>query len=370
MDREWSPKTSAVRSGKTSRILSPRYGLVVLGLLLVTASFQVSALHAKDMSNLYDRGTLRTWRQRYSKTIPLAFFHDLFPFLYAAEKQAAAGVRLYFPLVGEVDGDPLEFYSVASPPVITVPVLSVKFFDDIAVGYAWLEENGYSTHTVIDYIGLLKYSDPSRFSAGHPPPPWEALQIPSDVLKDKTVDELSQKILKSGLSWILLHELGHVRYGHAGYDQVASVAQAVREEEQADEFATEIMRRVGVAPIGVAHFMAVATYWWPNRGDYDTQRRWEDYLRRAMHPLTGDRLEKLGKSILSGRFDFIRKEPNAQKALLAVNKSAYHIIALARFLRDDKLQYAFRRRVKRIRLSELKPTRSIPPDAFRPEDLL
>lgn len=74
--------------------------------------------------------------------------------------------------------------------------------------------------------------------------------------------------------FILLHELGHIYYGHGG--------STIPQEVQADQFAIDVMRRSPVPPLGMLiYFMAEASM-----ADYPATAR--------THPLSGARLQALG----------------------------------------------------------------------------
>src|SRR3546814_15677356 len=82
--------------------------------------------------------------------------------------------------------------------------MSLKFFDDLAVAFAWLNRNGYSPETVLEYVGMLKYGREGDF--GRWPQPLRSLRIPDDALTDPAVDSLAQNIFTSGVIFVLLHE--------------------------------------------------------------------------------------------------------------------------------------------------------------------
>ena len=326
---------------------------------LIVALFLPQFLAAKDLSGLYDQGKLKYWQGRYSENLLWNYRNVILPVLIPQDRNALRGLKIRFPLVGEIGGDPLEYYSGfdRGKPVVVIPVLSVKFFDDLAIAIAWMDTNGYSMGTVTDWVTMLKYLPPRRFPGGRYLPPLKTLQIPSNATENSKVDELSQKILKSAIIWIMGHELGHVLYRHPGYKQGASPEQVQANEAQADRFATEMMRRVGVAPVGLAYFFTIAIHWLPNRSDFSTQRAWRDFISKANHPLSTERLRQLAIRIKSNAQDFARKEPNYTSALRAINSAANDIGKLSQFLANEELQGTIKR--KAILTSQL-------PDPFKP----
>ncbi|MFC1863100.1 hypothetical protein ACFL1Z_04050 [Thermodesulfobacteriota bacterium] len=314
-----------------------------LNLIFVLLLFPVIA-GAKDLSTLYSQDTLSYWQTRYPKNIQHNFLNVIMPILNSNEKNILSSTKLVFPLIGEHGGDPLEFYSYfdQSGPKVAMPILSIKFFDDLAIAYAWLWVNRYSIETVSDYVATLKYNDHNKFHLSKYPQPLDALNIPRNALENSDVDDLSQKILKSAMIWILNHELGHIYHRHPGYGPDVSAEQAQKNEEQADRFATELMRRIGVAPIGMANFFTVASHWWSNRGDFTSDQAWRYYLENKTHPLTAGRLKMLAQDIQESAKVFVRKEPNYPSALQGVLNASGDISKIAKLLEDTKLQRSIR----------------------------
>ena len=308
--------------------------LVISLVCLLTAG-----VNAQNVSDMYSDDTLRYWQPRYAENFRWNFENAVLPKLDAAERRSLAGVQFRFPLKAGREAGLLAFYSQphADPPIVSMPVLSIKFFDDLCVATAWLEENGYQFGTVTDYVAMLKYLEPDSFPGGKYLPPLEALQIPADAFDNARVDSLSQKLMKSGLLWVFIHELAHVRYEHQSYDNT-SAAQAQQQEIEADRFATEIMRRISVAPIGIAHFFTVATALWPNRADFTSDAAWQIYLEKTTHPLTTERMRTLAADLRAKQRSFVRADPNPQAALAALGVAISSIEGLAPILADKDMQ--------------------------------
>ncbi|MGA2614193.1 MAG: hypothetical protein ABSG38_12190 [Spirochaetia bacterium] len=299
---------------------------------------------SQDLSTLYPDSTLRYWQARYAPNIMYNLEEVVLPELTADESSVLGPVRVDFPLVGSY-GDPLNFYSDVLGRVIFMPILSIKFVDDLSVAEAWLEAKGVGYGRIADYIAMLKYKKPSEFPGGRYLPPLQAMNIPNDALNDAAVNDTSQKILKSAIVWIMAHELGHLYHRHPSYNAV-SAAVARDNETEADNFATEMMRRIGVVPVGAGIYMLAAVNWCGNRGDFSTEGEYEDYLRRANHPITSERLNNLAQLIELSADDFARKEPNRSSALVATHKVAEQFRELSKILSDSSFQAFFRARVE------------------------
>jgi len=338
------------------------YLLCVLLLIPIQAA-------GKDLSNLYESNTLEYWQGRYPKNIQYNFENVIRANLEPKERTALKTAQLAFPLVG-INKDPLAFYSFPAghPPLVAVPILSVKFFDDLVIAYSWLTESGYSAETVIDYVSMLKYGKADWFPDGRYPQPMRALRVPTNALDNPKVDKISQNALKSAIIWILAHELGHIYYQHPDYGRVPA-EQAQKNEEESDRFATEMMRRIGVAPIGMGIFLTAAVHWWKNRGDVDSEEAWRYYLETAPHPLTAHRLRSLSDLIQRNAGDFARKEENYNTALKAIRRAAEDIGGIARILEDEKLQMCIKVKANCLRLQP-EPLSPRPPNfSFHPNFL-
>ena len=316
-----------------------------LAVAFVSAWLMVSQpAGAIDMSGLYSTSTLNHWGNRYAENIRWNMRNSVWRELDQAERNQLGNLRLHFPLMSP-RGDPFDYYTLVSShgAVINMPVLSIKFFDDLAIAYAWLGAQGFDLQIPLDYVAMLKYLHPGDFPGGSYQAPLRAMRIPADALDNSSVDKLAQNTLKSAVTWILLHELGHAyhRHGEPGNALTAQI-----QEREADDFATEIMRRIGVAPAGMGFFFTATVLWWPNRSDCETRDDWHRSMLRASHPVTTDRLRRLANRIRQFRHDFVRKEPDPARALVAVDLAAGTLDQMSRFLADDDLQYTIRRKAQ------------------------
>jgi hypothetical protein len=334
------------------------------GLALLLALLLAPPALAKDMASLYDDATLAYWQPRFEEGIRWNVDNVIWPRLSAQERQQLAGVSLCFPLRGP-RGDPLEFYArlgaaddacaAERPPVVVLPIQSIKFFDDLSVAYAWLWRQGYGPDTALEYASMLKYGEPSRFG-GRYPAPLPALQIPDDGLDDPAVADQAQKLLKSAMVFLVLHELGHVLFGHPGYDAV-SAAQAQANEQDADQFALSVMRRIGVAPFGMVFWFQTAAYLAPNRGDFASDDAHAEWLRQSTHPVTEDRLRAIAAELRQSPEDFALEVADQESGRRAILSTADEIELVADVMADLGTQELIARRGRLTEPSALAPRR-------------
>ena len=326
-------------------------GILAMALTLVLAA---SAL-AKDMGSLYDDETLQYWQTGYQRGVLRNYTEIILPRLTNEERQALAGVQFAFPLRGD-DNDPFAFYATHPPPTVNLPVLSLKFFDDFSVALAWLSRNGYGLDTAYDYVGMLKYADASEFG-GRYPPPLEALQIPEGALKDKSVESLAGKIFDSAIGFVILHELGHIRFRHPGNGPEVPSDVSRANEQAADNFALEILRRTESQPTGMAFLFLAFAYGTPNRGDFASAADYESSLQSATHPLTQARMQALSNELRDAADDFARNEPDPAAGRKAILYIADQLSLVTQILADPDLQRLIDRIGRTTTLAMLAPRR-------------
>jgi hypothetical protein len=233
-------------------------------------------------SEIYDTATLQGAQARYERTTRKIMVEVIVPALLSQERRDLGRLpRVEFPLRADapLTDHPLAFYAANEDPRIVMPIASLKFLDDLCTAYAWLQLNNYSIETVTDYTALLRYKD---FRGRRPPLPLIALQVPRNALDDRRVDELALGHFVTARAFILAHELGHMLFRHSPL----TYAQSRANEQQADRFAAEVMRRVGLPPLGMLVFFFADASW----AGYPSQE--ED-----THPLSGDRLRALAQHV-------------------------------------------------------------------------
>jgi len=305
-------------------------------LLILTLFYAVSAT-ATDLSHIYSDQTLRYWQNRYKPHLEWNFNNLVLGSLTPDEKQRLGTVRLELPLrgPGESAGELLNFF--ANGKRIVMPIQSIRFFDDLsqAWGYAW--SNSLNLENITSYLAILKYQKPPP---GGFPPPLKALGIPENAWKsDKKMDDVSQKILKSAMVFIMAHELAHILYQHPGSGSHVSAKQAQANELQADRFANEIMRRIGVAPGGMVEMFMAFAHYSPTRGDFSSDKAWDKFLKTsATHPVTSVRLRSMAADLKRSPANFSVAETDRQAGSKRVLYIASQIEGIADILDDLKMQ--------------------------------
>jgi peptidase M48-like protein len=285
--------------------------LLLLPLLLLPA-----AAGAQGWAGFYDRKTLLYWESQTPPDIEENFRDVVWPRLTPDEKRILGRVTLDFPL--EDAQHPMNFYARAGggKKIITLPVSSLRFLGDIALAYAWLAASGFATDPIMDYVAMLKYQWPDGL-AGRRYRPREALGIPDDATANARVDSQFQRIFGTAIVFVLSHELGHLYHRHG---TEVSPERSRQQEEEADRFAMEVMRRIGEAPLGMVQFFSVLAYLEPYTSD-------PDYLARrstATHPVTSSRLRAIAAGLETYSADFSRTgTPRTTFASLATDVRSF-----------------------------------------------
>jgi hypothetical protein len=312
-------------------------------------------VRAGELSNLYDQAELVREQPRLSSRVRAifeVFRQDLAP----EERRALADLQLAFPLVDRQD--PFAVFSRGR--TVTLSVHSLKFLEDLCLAYAWMHVKGYSPETIDLYIAILRYRTAKDLGVRRAPPPLKALRIPANALDDPAVDGLSLRFRNSAFAFILAHELGHVYHRHPGYAPGVPRRQARGNEEEADRFALELMRRSRTIPMGAVLFFQATMYYFPNRGDFPNEQAWLAYLdTEATHPLNSHRLRALSERLDRAAADFGRGP--GDKA--AVQFIASGVLKIAEALDDAGLQRLMAAKASIADLSSLDLRRPKRPDA-------
>ena len=308
---------------------------------------------AQTIGSMYDRAMVAREQPRLAARIDDIWTKAFLPQLTAEEQRALSGVTFRTPL----EGDPvLGYYSESRSRVVTMPAISLLFYEDLCTAYAWLQRRGYRLETVEEYVAMLKYKRAAAFG-GRYPPPLTALGIPADALTDSGVNDLSLRFRNTGYAFILAHELGHVRFQHGGYAGVPITA-AQANEAQADEFALELMRRVSEIPMGAMIFFQAGIYYFENRADFPSDAAWQAYLAKgATHPLTAARLQTLSRRVSALADDFARGQRDRNAAIETVRFIGDRFAEFAAFLDDPVLQQVMRAKAEKSASATLLPRR-------------
>ncbi len=303
------------------------------------------------MINPYSLQELQHSKERFEDRVTTLYKKLFCPLFSAEEQQAFANIHLEFPLVSELGNPgPLDFYASSKDGVLSMPILSLLFFEELCTANAWLYVNQFNLDTIDEYSAMLKYVPPGGFEDGQYPKPLIALYIPDDALSDSAVDSLSLRFRNSGYAFILAHELGHLFLQHRGDMRFRKEMKA--QEEEADRYAIGLLKRGSIFPMGAVLWFQANAYHLPHRGDFRTDKEWKDYLeRRATHPVTPRRLFALSEYLQEHHAEFSENEADAENFRFIANG----INHIAETLNDEELQLYMASRVNKLRPGGLRP---------------
>lgn len=327
------------------------YKIFFVILIICNASLAQSA----DALEVYDTITLQKANQTYAENLRFVWKENLLGRLTDNERQAAGGVKLNIPLVGS-NGSPFGYYAAVNAREVTIPIMSVKFFDDLSTAEAWLISRKCAMNPVSDYVGILRYQGLPNSHGQRNTQPLQALSIPDNALKDEFVNDVSGKTLKSAIYFLMAHELAHVIYQHKPYNMI-SRPEAQAQEMQADDFALNVMRRISVPPMGMVLFFTLCSRFEPAPGDFDSLEAYENFVKKmTTHPLTSQRLIALSKGMRSRAADFSQGQKNPAAWKTRIIKAADDIEKIADTLDDRRIRELQKYRSETVKMSDLSNT--------------
>ena len=307
-----------------------------------------AAAHAQDVQRLYAPATLEGMAPRYRPNLRAMWQEDFLARLSPEERLSAGAVTIDMPLVG-AGKYPLDFYSDPPSRQVVVPISSVKFVDDMAVAFAWYERMGCDTGPISDYAAVLRVRAGDASGS-----PLEALGVPGAALEDLSVDDVAQKILKSTIYFVTAHEYAHVMLHHKDYGSLTA-PQAQQQEIDADAFALEVMRRIGVPPTALAFFFLIATRLEPSPADFASPQDYERYWRhQATHPVSAQRIAKVADGLEADidAFASLQADPVAWRRRL--QEAASELRQIAATLDDAGMRRFLAQRARTVDLSALR----------------
>jgi hypothetical protein len=309
--------------------------------VLLCIALATNALTA-DWSSLYDANRLESERGGLAKDVDLVVAQEIQPFLTGSQAHAFSKLQLDLPAIGELEPNPLDFYS-AHPRHITLPLLTVAFVEDMAQAYAWLWANHYSSLTVDEYLGMLRNRAPGDFPAGRYPTPLEALHIPANALDNAAVAQMAQRVRATALTFMLLHQFGHLSYRTAAEQAAMRHDPIEAAEEHADAFALEIMKKNSEIPAGLLMLLHGMLYL--------------PAAPSKAHPVTVRRLDAIADFLDMRVREFAEGQPDRRLITIAIQSLASHIRRAAGFLSDDAGQKLWAEQGSQTTISSLAPRR-------------
>jgi hypothetical protein len=307
---------------------------------LLLALLWASHAFCADWSSLYDAKYLESHRDGLAKDVDLVVAQEIQPFLTTAQALAFSEIKIDLPATAEPTPNPFDFYS-ASAGHITLPLLTVAFIEDMSEAYAWLWANRYSSQTVDEYLGMLRNRAPGDFPAHRYPRPLEALHIPVDALENAAVAKMTERVRATTLSFMVLHEFGHMSYRSAAEESTLKRERVEGEEELADRFALDVMKKNSETPTGLLMLIHGMLYL-PTAPPKE-------------HPVTSHRLNTMADYLDVSVREFAEGRPDRGLATVAIRSLANHIRKAALFLSDTTGQKLWAEESSQTTIASLVP---------------
>lgn len=302
----------------------------------------LSALLAQPAA-LYTDEELADALKTYSANLRGMWRDDFVARLAVDERTFGKQLRLEMPLFGR-NRQPFEYY--AEGDVVTVPIASVKFLDDISIAYAWYESRGCDVRAIADYAGLLRMRGAAAGVSMKAP--RAALGVPGNVLQDAYVNDVSGKLLKSAIYFLMAHEFSHLRSKHR-FDDSVPLDRAQRQEIEADAFALDVMRRIAVIPAGMVPFFLTLTWLETTSADHPTPAAYAAAIRvQGKHPISSARLTTLGRSIRDGAQTFAAGQASPEAWRPTMERIGTQIESMGSTLDDRVFRQDQEKRIRRI----------------------
>jgi hypothetical protein len=308
---------------------------------------------AGPWSGFYDQQTLKHQKESISPGILDNWQSVIFPALTQEERRSLEKVRF----VVELEAPDFAMNFFAKDNVVYIPASATKMLGELVASWIWLNKNGYSTDTIYEYLAILKYQWESGLLRGQAYRPFDVLGVPASAREDPSIADEYDRIISNTLFFIICHELGHVLYGHQGFDSEklneSASKRSIAQEQQADAFALEIMRRIGDVPIGVPLFFSLMA----SLESYSTD---PDYGRLHTHPLSSERIHSIADGLRAQARSFARAFSNPATAIARVNEIADQLVnasneSAVAALESPVIQDLWRQKGLQGRLLDLKP---------------
>lgn len=317
------------------------------------ASLATDARFSGSWSGFYDRPTLAQTAENLRPGILDNWQNVIQPALTAEERRRLEKVRFVFDL--ENPDSALNFFAISGE--VHLPASSVRMLGDLVASWMWLNQRGHSTATVNEYLAILKYQWNSGALRSQRYRPLEVLGVPAGVRDDSAIADEYARVISNALFFIVGHELGHVLYEHQGIvaKDAAASARSIAQEQKADAFALELMRRIGEAPIGVPLFFTFMTALEPALGD-------PGYGRPRTHPQSSERIRAVATALRTQARGFARGFKDPSIAVAKVNAIADLLVndaapdrSVVAALESPVIQDLWRQKGLKGRLEDLKP---------------
>ena len=319
---------------------------------LALAFLAWSQANAQNVSRLYPATQLEADAARFGGQIRAEYNETILPQLNESERAALGEIEIDVPATGR-KGDPFEFYTDGQK--VYLPALSLRFFADLCVANAWLNAHGYDGTTVRDYVGLL-FREATLSPAAPLHPVFASLGVPANAREEPAVANRADRNFGNTVVFLLAHEVGHILHKHRA--DISEPDRQRKQEIEADQFAIEVMRRIGQMPLGLEFWFDLERIRHQAPKNIPAEAEWQKYLAGLDHPVTTERLDALAAAIEQAPDSFARNQTNLTLWAARAKSFAQYFRLAAPLAGNAVARVAEYSRVRDLRLASLKPRKA------------
>jgi len=232
-------------------------------------------------AQMYSDAVLKTKLERIKANLIATVEVDIPKLVDPPDKTKLQALKADLPLRGDS-----RFDIKLKGNKIAIPVETLQFMDDLATFKAWLDKHQCDSDRLFpSYLHLTKVTPPKERKD-----PLAAFGLRrAELLRDQFVGDVSLKYYNSSVWFLIAHETGHVAHG---YQSVPSRAAMIAQEQKADAFAINVLRRGRLNPAGVyLYFLATS---------FD-----ELVNEPSAHPTSGERIRAVASELKRSPGDFV-----------------------------------------------------------------
>jgi hypothetical protein len=257
-------------------------------------------------AELYTQGQIDKARAAYAENVEFQLRSDM--------GIPAEVIRLEMPDRGS---HPLSVSAHPATRSIRFPVQTIMFIDDFGILWTYLDRMGCEREYILTYLNALLREGRDL------PDPLAAFGIDRDkALADPFVNDVSGKIVTTAVYFLLAHEVGHLALGHGA---LGAGAASIAQEMEADDLALAAFRAKGLPPIGVSFYFLAARWNDPAR----------DRANSSTHPLSGDRIARIGEALVAEPEAFSHSEPDPALGARQVRSMGEDLVRVASRASED-----------------------------------
>jgi hypothetical protein len=281
-------------------------------------------IRASDWSSLYSTDNLAHEKPRLQHLVESVAVNDIGPYLTNGQRLLFGALPIDLPLNSNA-ASPIDV-SLHHGGKVVLPVLTLLFVEDLAKAYAWLWSNRFSSETIDEYISMLRYRRAADLPEGKYPTPETALHVPANALQNVNANKMFVRLRTTAYMFLVLHQMEQER------------TSGEMEDEQADLFALDVMKRNSETPFGLLLLMDAGVY-----------------LPDPAHPVTARRLLAMAHYLDVSVQDFVEARPDRVKARDAIHAIARSFRVSAGSIEDPGTQITWAERARQTDASTLGP---------------